>query len=1459
MQSDQGLTGEERAALLAGSGDPGRPANGRRRRRRWPLVVGVLALITASGLALAPTIGSRLVRGMALNAEGPVRATLEQASFGWLSTQRVTVGLRGADQSPAGTLEIEVDRGLLSLARAWTNLGTISVRGDVTVSEALLQAPATPSSPPPPPSAAKRFSLPQGLQATLDLSLSKVRVLDARQQAVAELTDVKTTAEIKTGSPIRIDASATSAGSPLTLKATIENWTDASGNLRTDPTTFTAGAPKIDAEASVQGLSTALIDALGAMIAGSSPGVRAIVGETLSLRLVARGDATAGESTLDLTSPEVRAAGRFVVRDGALTLGAPATVDLSPASVQSLAQRGLTPGGPRLDTAPQVNVSLTSLRIPVPKNGALDLRGATVQLATTAKGTRVTVLPGAAGETTIDIPGIELGVESTDLAGTTTVTARSASTITSRGQTESGGTLDLRVNVGGLLDSRGAPVSGVPGAIDGTLQARGIATALLSAFLPRGADGSTPPIDPVEDLGPSIDLDVAARTQGQTILTTAKVQSRGLNAEASASITPELVQLGETPLRLEAAAAGPIAARLLAKSDRLSLTGPGIVALTMDRLTLPLDKATRTPKLTALEADGVVTLSGWAATIAALQEDGQPLQAGVQELRTNIALRPAQGLTLRSEGDVGLNQVPSRLRIEATLPRIYEALGATPVAGATGLAKTLGAFDADASLEWSGLSPSAASVLGRVAGAPASELAGEALGGPATLTATLARARDREPARAIVKVEAPRTNLTAQADVKQGEAVVQIGAAGSISPALLALVATSPESPGTAPRLRGTANYEFSAEPLTVALTDAMSPDWNRSGLLKTRLSLPGQTVIDRAGQTLGVENLVLSASLPLSVLGERGAGGEAQALLESGLLAADTSRLGSMKGTIVAPLGAGMTLTRPATIDLSLIDFATANLDVAIGQAGLVSGALGPTAQITARTVIDPRAQGPDARTIAQVVQQGAIDAEVTLLSPRLRVEKPLRLALRPDRASIQAQEPLLWTIEPAWFDRFVLGKGQNGPGSELSMAAPARAQVVIRSATVSRPGDSGARGPLLPGVFALDAVATLESLELVDARSVRTRMGSTQIALRSQPPRPGEGPGLGFDMKLERLSVAPDPASAGPGGGQIRGTVSAISTPDGTLNTANPVIDAEGDLVALPTALIDAFSLRNGLPNDILGASVNVRLKTERFSRQGGTLSLTAASTERGESVEDGVRAQRPRAELAINGRVSGGVLETPVTVALRRLDVGLQRRVSDILPMIAQIEKRFEDKPAQLRSAKFAIPLDGDMRKLNGALTVDPGEARFALSGPYGALLRQVNARQEGKMLERLQPLNITATNGLVRYDRWTFPVGEFSIDAEGQVDLPSRTMDIVTWLPLGQVVDEVAQVFRAIPGVANAGDSFNKATMLPFRARGPMGEARPRPDVELFAKNFLRSISPENVVDILRDAIRRPERR
>ncbi len=1453
MSSEPGLTRDESAALLDDSAMPGR---GKKSGKGKKLLIGAGVLVVLAGgvIALLPTIAGKFVNGTQILKSDQLVGSIQSASLGWFGDQSARIALVDSKNAPAGALDVTIDRSLLALATNWYDLGTIKVSGDVQFREGE-------AAPKPAPAASGReasvsvttnqIPLPKNLKAKLELRLSKLTALDKDLKPVAELSDVKADANLAVGSPITLDFSAKTGAAPLEAKVKIDNWTDANGVIHLDNASLAKSSPKVDAMVSAKDLSVALLDAIASTAAGKPLHLKQILGESLTFAASANGDYHGGAASLDVQSAGATANAKLSLKDGVIALDAPAEAKLTSAAAMAALDSFLTKeqlGSLAITRAPGGVVRVETLRAKLGDSGP-DLRGGAINASLTLDSLQGTL---TAGETSskVAVPSLAVTFASTDLSTGAKITAASSATIDSGSGPQNAGTLNADITLAGLLDEKGAPLAGLPKSIDGTVSLRGASTGVLQPFVAAALAKSGVALDLPRDIGPTADVELSAASKNNVIDLDLNAQSQSLGAVAALRVTDTEISTRERGVSLRLASAGQIASRIV-KSESLSFPKTtGQVGLTIPTLRVPMDAKTRAPKLDQLEANARVDASGWNVLASAPASEGtvpgKAIELDVRDLGVDVAISPGKAATAVIAGNTVANGSPMKIDGNFSLPSVASLWTGSAPAAPNLIAKLAGAFYALGTIKVDGVPSSLAEAL--PGGGPVPALAREALGATFdTSVSILPSGSDGLSIKAALN--SSRTNVGIDGELAGNSLVFKALGDGVVTPSLLDAVQSGPDKV----TLRAPAKYTLTSDPVTIPLTAAGAPDFAKAGELKARLAVLGQAIIAKGDQSYGANDLTINVAVPLSTLSDKGAGGEASVQATGGLVTPDGQNFGAVAARASAPLGAMYALKGPATIEVRVNDVATAGLDKAINQPGLVSGALGPTAQITATTRIDPRSK--DGKSLADTIAGGEITADVTLLAPRVEIRQPLRATLLPDRIQLTSADPIRWTIDPAWFDRFVLGKGQPlAPGAkptDLSMTSPAKAEVVITKAVISRANSTGIGGPLMPGIFALDATARIAALELADSRNVRTQMGDATVKLKSLD---GPAPGLAFDLNFGKLAIVPDPGKAGPGGGTLAGTVTNIGDASGTLNTANPMITAKGDIKSIPTALIDAFSVKNGLPGDILGPSVNLTLDAKNFSKTGGTIRTDITSTETKLTSANGPEALLPRALIQINGEVKNGVLITPMLIALRRLDGELSRKAGDLLPSLAEVEKRFEDKQAIIQSSRLELPLDGDLRKLNGQVNIDPGEARFKVGGGLGGFLKRINAKDEGKALQRLKPLTITCVNGVLSYPRWTFPVGEFNFELEGlAINLPGERIDVVTWVPFGQVADDAGKLFSAIPGASAVGGVLNQATMVPFRTSGPLKSPSTKPDLELAGKGLLKSVSPERVVDILRDVL------
>ena len=128
-------------------------------------------------------------------------------------------------------------------------------------------------------------------------------------------------------------------------------------------------------------------------------------------------------------------------------------------------------------------------------------------------------------------------------------------------------------------------------------------------------------------------------------------------------------------------------------------------------------------------------------------------------------------------------------------------------------------------------------------------------------------------------------------------------------------------------------------------------------------------------------------------------------------------------------------------------------------------------------------------------------------------------------------------------------------------------------------------------------------------------------------------------------------------------------------------------------------------GMLAELLGPTIDLQAKAVNVSAGGGDAKSAAGSLQ--------VKAKSPRASAEINGDVRGGafVQTGVVNVKLTQITPQMIKMLgADVIPLVTSVEKTPQDQPGTFDGQKLTIPIDDDLSKLNGDMTIDPGVVRF-----------------------------------------------------------------------------------------------------------------------------------------------------
>ncbi len=489
-------------ATNASQPGPDRP----RRRRLWKrvaiglavVVVLIVAFVGIFGPAVAGTIG----RGIAerkVSAAIPGHVEIASVSLGWSRNQRIgPVRVFDAAGDQVAEVSIENDASLISLARM--NLGTTRLTGfaDVVadadgttnlekslgVGRAAAPAPAGSSSAP---------RLPSGLRGRVVVDAVRVSYTDrslAGQSGSGTdtfvLDDVQADVSVAVGGVMegtvrvallagRSDGSVTDDAGSLTAEWSVRDWSNGQGQLTLDSMALAADVAATD-------LGVAVAD----VVVGQQGRLVEALGQRASLTLDVDGGLADASARVAFRSDGATTTATLRYAQQALSVAEPIEVTLETDRLLALAPdvRAMLERDQvaQLDAAPSVRVLVDDFRLPVSLGQVADvnLQSASVHATLETSEARGRVALGGAGSVreTLGVAPVRIEVSSTRLADGVQVVVGTRAEIGEK----PAGELNVDLEVSGLLDDAGRPITGRMPQVSGVVELSGFSTAIAHPF-----------------------------------------------------------------------------------------------------------------------------------------------------------------------------------------------------------------------------------------------------------------------------------------------------------------------------------------------------------------------------------------------------------------------------------------------------------------------------------------------------------------------------------------------------------------------------------------------------------------------------------------------------------------------------------------------------------------------------------------------------------------------------------------------------------------------------------------------------------------------------------------------------------------------------------------------------------------------------------------------------------------
>jgi hypothetical protein len=1486
--------------------DPSSPAP--RRKRRWGRILlitgGSLVLLLVVLVALAPTIAGAVAPGIAegsINAMINGKAKVSKVDLSWSGAQHIgPVEITDEKGTRVASVTLTLSKGLLALSKAAMgslDVGEVKVAGSanlvrnadgtLNISKLLKPQPATASAPKAtskPATPGEPIKLPNTLNASLVLDAIEVTYTDLSKGASgappavgsihipklagsAAINAGKVNADITGNVLYGPGADAKTPGGTLAIKATADHLTDSKGVLTLDQAA-------IDAKVDLSDLAIAAADA----IAGTGTGLVKAIGPTLKTSLAVKGNAGKSDITINVVSSGVNADLALAMNQGVLTASRPGVIEIKTDGARQLlgVDAMLAKGGQlTIERLPDIKVSLDNLKLNLPFDAKdmapkpLDLRGSSMSasIATTpmAGSVRVPNPDGSAGAARpFAVAPLAMKLESADFAGTIALKGGTSATLNA----QPAGQFNVDVVATKPLDDAGAPRAGGPKDLKGEVRLSQLATAIAQPFVESAG------IDLAKGVGPTLDLALVARADPSGAADGAipptdidlSITSTGLNAHAALEVDAKGLRARDDKGSLTIASLQALAGKAASKSG-ISMTTPGSLAASLKTLNVPLD-ARGGVNIDQAQLDASMTLS--TISLALAPKPGQPASDPVtlDSLAITAGTQPGKAPALSIKG------AGSQAKNAFTIDGAFDMLGLKPIIAGAKPATTL---RPNGSLKVENLPTSLVGMF--VASAPATpgasskdaaakpgpdlpRLISDAIG-PAlniTLATTPKGAAGKDGSDGVdLSLDVGAKNLTGKLAASADTSAIALSTLDfrtALSPELAASLLDSLGSKlESKPTLAGPAAITLAASPFKIPLKSDLSPDFTRAGDADIKLQIAGTTLVrnivvkDEAGVAkdlgpLGVQDVLVSASVPLKALAAGSAPSPAKFVVTAGVLGDETHKVVDLKANAQMNLAAGAPQgDLSANLDLGVTD--AAKLESILGKPGLLTGSIGQTLQVKGDALVSFPPPGTKAE--ASPISKATLNATIT--GPRLSTAKPLRMSTSGQALAIEQPMILNWKMAPEFANGYLLkipaqapAKGKNATPESIRFAEAIDTTLTIERLAINIPKTAD-EGPLKPGVFSVDLNLRAPTASFIVA-GVPTSVKEfvCRIAGGSNAGKAG--------IKLTILDAGQGMATDAKGKG-----VPAVDFTIGLANAydakGNPTPDAaelnvDGAASKISTALVDALAQQHGVLAEALGPTAAMTLKADKLSKTSGSIDFTANS---------------PRATMTAKGDIKNGafVAQGQPTIKLLEITKALSSKFTDGLPNLASIEKKPEDGPALIQASGLSVPINGNMAALNGDVSIDLGQARFETSDTFGKLLNKIGAKSSATIGQHIDPFVVNLKNGVATYQRFTLPLGEFKVATEGTVDLVKQELDVVTYVPFGALTDEAAGRFNSGLGSRLSGLTggvLEKTTMMPFRTKGTFEKHDTKPDLELFIKQAGKSLidTPKNLGEGLKDLLK-----
>ncbi|MFN0008308.1 MAG: hypothetical protein ACKVXR_10395 [Planctomycetota bacterium] len=443
-----------------------------------------------------------------------------------------------------------------------------------------------------------------------------------------------------------------------------------------------------------------------------------------------------------------------------------------------------------------------------------------------------------------------------------------------------------------------------------------------------------------------------------------------------------------------------------------------------------------------------------------------------------------------------------------------------------------------------------------------------------------------------------------------------------------------------------------------------------------------------------------------------------------------------------------------PVDADLRFAGLPVALLDSLAGKPGIATGLLGERADLEVKAA----AASADAGTF-----RAKLASPSTSVGVAARLENGVVVAVDEPALEVTA------TLSQAWLDALL---GPSLPAGAKVGLVDAQQHLRVVVAGLRMPLPTGPMNAETLANASMRAEFTLPDIAYSDPKTAEAKVPAVVRGLKiTADLAPGSLPSAAVAARIDG-----EPA------GEIAATVRALDPPamlaeTGGFERFRIALDLRAKSV--PTGLVDALAAQEGLLLDVLGATIDVALRSDGISQSEGTFTASLES---------------PQAKVTCDrGGLKDGVLylekvggnQEAVLARAGLTPLFSERVVGSLVPMMVNLQQPEGSPPVSVSVEELRLPLDADLSKLDALVRVNLGQVTYKLLPGLESLLSGGGAK-----VVDVPEIRVPIQKGVASYTDLPIRIGGKDYPFKGTFNLVDKSFRMETEVPLSALGKKVS---------------------------------------------------------------------